>query len=175
MSAPFPQGGAGGLGCLVVLVAAAALIVLAWRSGFHLLAGIAAVPIAASFGYLLLGLVLSLLALVLWRPRGIRGLLVLSDSPHWLPHIEERWLPALGPKLTTLDCSDRARWRIGLASLLFRFHCAGQPSYCPVVIVLRGARWPLVLRFSGAFQLARHGDEAELRALEERLFEALEE
>ncbi|MFO0583698.1 MAG: hypothetical protein U0229_15620 [Anaeromyxobacter sp.] len=175
MSTAAKAGGAGGLGCLLVLGAAAALVVLAWKAGFRWAAGIAALPVAASFGYLLFGLALSLLALALWRPRGIRGLLVLSDSPHWLPYIEERWLPVLGGKLRILDCSDRARWRVGLASLLFRFHCAGQPSYCPVVIVLRGARWPLVLRFSGAFQLARRGDEAELRALEERLFEALEE
>ncbi len=66
-------------------------------------------------------------------------------------------------------------WRGGSSGrgwrLLWRHFCANHGS--PVVIVLRGLRRPLVFRFYGPFQLAKHGDAANLKALEAMLMAAV--
>jgi hypothetical protein len=45
----------------------------------------------------------------------------------------------------------------------------------PAAIVLRGLQQPLVFRFHGPFEQAKHGDVASLKAIERELLDAVTE
>lgn len=108
------------------------------------------------------------------QPRGIRCLVVHSDSPAWQDRIRDTWLPRLGNRAATLDWSERARWPDSLEVRLFRRFIEGRLNFNPAVLVFRGLRRPLVFRFYHAFQQARHGRPQYLEALEAQMFQAVE-
>jgi hypothetical protein len=108
-----------------------------------------------------------------WAPRGVRCLVIHSDSPVWAPHVIERWLPRLAAQSEVLNWSQRASWHNSLAVRLFRHFCGTQRNFNPAVVVFRGLRYPLVFRFFYAFQEARTGRSQYLAQLESQMFEIL--
>ncbi|MGI5861237.1 MAG: hypothetical protein ACOX6T_04160 [Myxococcales bacterium] len=168
-------------GCLLLAaVVLGAPPLIAWAAGIGWLAVVLGVPAAYVLASWLFGRLLLVSALLLWRPRGIRGVLVYSESPTWKRYIEEEWLPRIGTRMKHLNWSARASWGNALPVLLWRHYCGyyrggsgSHHNFNPAVILLRGLRRPLVFRFHGPFQAAKHGDIEGLKALERQLFEAL--
>jgi hypothetical protein len=85
--------------------------------------------------YFLWALLLRLLVLVLWFPRGYRVLVIYSNSPHWKGYFEERIVPRLGPSCVVLNWSHRRRWSLTLSWCLFGFY-GGPKAYNPLVVVM---------------------------------------
>jgi hypothetical protein len=138
---------------------------------FHVLFGIvltlAAVPLLllAAVIYIFWGLLLRFLVIVLWIPRGLRVLVVYSNSPHWKQRFEERVLPQLGPRCVVLNWSERRRWSWGLAECLFWFY-GGAKNYNPLAVVIPPFGRAKVFRFWPAFRDAKHGRPESLQQLE---------
>jgi hypothetical protein len=105
--------------------------------------------------------------------RGIRCLVVYSNSPTWEEHIRHTWLPRLGQCAVTLNWSDRSSWPASLETGLFKRFVRSRRNFNPAVLVLRGLRQPHVYRFYYAFQHAKHGRGQYLQALETELFDEL--
>jgi hypothetical protein len=138
-----------------------------------LFAGVAASIIAGQAAWYLYGL--SLLAIVRrrWTSRGVRCLLVCSDSPLWRDHIQTRWLPRMGDVAIVLNWSERSSWRSDLRVRVFRRFCGERRNFNPAVVVFRGLREPYVFRFFYAFQEVKANRRQYLETLEAQMFEAL--
>jgi hypothetical protein len=110
-----------------------------------------------------------------FESRGIRCLVVYSESPVWEDYIRTRWLPRLGQRAVTLNWSERSSWSPSLEVHLFK-HFIGSSwrNFNPAVLVLQGLRRPRVFRFYYAFQQAKHGRRQYLEMLESELFTELE-
>jgi hypothetical protein len=108
-----------------------------------------------------------------WYPRGIRCLIVHSDSPVWREHIESHWLPRFGHVAFTLNWSERARWERALAVRVFDHFCGRHRNFNPAVVVFRGMDRPLVFRFFRAFKQAKHGSTEYVAILEQQMLAAL--
>lgn len=168
-------------GCMVAMAGFMALCGL-WYAFFP-------GPIPAVLGVMVLALMLlSLLHFVRgrfllarvqaqWAPRGIRCLLVSSDSDHWKEHIETRWVPRIGAHAARLNWSRRREVNRSLEYAVFAHFTAGWQNqglnFNPAVIVFRGLRWPLVFRFFYAFREARAGRPQYLEEQEAQMFAAL--
>lgn len=113
------------------------------------------------------------LAKLMFGRRGIRCVVIYSQSPHWRDHIAAHWLPRLDGAAVTLDWTERAGWRSGLRVALFHRFC-GPYDFNPAVIVFRGLRRPYVFRFRRAFQEAKRGRRQYVDALEEQMYRAVE-
>ncbi len=123
--------------------------------------------------YVLWALLLRLLVIVLWIPRGYRVLVVYSNSPHWGQYFEEHIVPRLGSRCVVLNWSERRRWSLSLASCLFWFY-GGHHAYNPLVVVLRPFGRAKIFRFWQAFRDAKHDRPESLRRLETELFNVVE-
>jgi hypothetical protein len=106
------------------------------------------------------------------RRRGVRCIVVHSESPLWKDHIADRWLPRLGRAAIGLNWSQRGRWPASLAVAMFHRFC-GTEQFNPAVIVLRGIRRPYVFRFFHAFHEAKRGRTAFLQSLEDEMFRVI--
>jgi len=106
-------------------------------------------------------------------PRGVRCLIIYSNSPVWEEHVKAHWFPRLGPMADTLNWSERAAWQESLAVRVFRKFCFQSRNFNPAIIVFRGLDDPLVFRFFYAFHEAKDGRSLYLSALEGQAFEAL--
>lgn len=110
-----------------------------------------------------------------FEPRGIRCVVVHSDSLAWADRIRESWLPRLGARATVLNWSQRSSWTRTLEVRLFRhFIEASGHNFNPAVLVFRGLKRPHVYRFYYAFQQLRHGRAQYLESLEAEMFSELE-
>jgi hypothetical protein len=145
--------------------------------GRILLIIIAALAVLAAVPLLLLSLRGSLAVRRFRRVHGSRGkdlLIVYSASPHWQRYIEEHWLPRWGDRAVVLDWSGRSRWTAVGASeappevQLFRA-VSGSREFNPLAVVVPLTGPISVVRFWRAFRDAKHGNEAALRAAEQRL------
>jgi hypothetical protein len=115
-----------------------------------------------------------LLAVILkWRPRGVRCLVIHSDSPQWADRVSRHWLPRLQHAAVVLNWSERATWKGTLSVLVFRHFCGTVSNFNPAVVVFRGLRRPLVFRFFYAFQEVRAGRTQYLERLEAEMFHSL--
>jgi hypothetical protein len=108
-------------------------------------------------------------------PRGVRCLIIYSNSPLWEGHVKTHWLPRLGPMADILNWSERAAWQESLAVRVFRQFCFELPrrNFNPAIIVFRGLDDPFVFRFFYAFHEAKEGRPLYLNLLESQAFEAL--
>ena len=165
------------LGCLASL----ALWVVVCVAIFYATSWPAALAFAA-LGVLALGIIafryvygLALLALAHWKwtRRGVRCLVVYSNSPVWESHIQHAWLPRLGDRAIVLNWSERASWHSGLAVRVFRKFCLRWHNYNPAVLIFRGLKQPYVFRFFDAFQQVGAGRPEYLTQLEAQMFEAI--
>ena len=164
-------------GCIYVVAAFAALCVIAYRrtgwTGWLILAAPGLLVVAVALTRAVYGWALLLAARATLGRRGVRCLVIHSDSPAWQAHIASGWLPRLGPAAATLNWSTRATWGSSLEVRLFRHFCEGNSNFNPAVIVFRGLRRPLVFRFFYAFQETRKGRGHYLAELERQMFQAL--
>lgn len=155
-------------------------------------AGIAALVIAgvvnATGRYFLLVVIgaLALLAVAegvrTWRQRALARrfrrehpdkdlVLVYTDSPHWAPYIEERWLARWADRALVFNRS-RPWSRDQLEARLWRAY-AGALEHTPLAIVIPQRNRPIVVRLWHAFRDAKHGKERRLREAEAKLEDAL--
>ena len=105
--------------------------------------------------------------------RGIRFILIHSQSPNWETHIRNRWLPRLGSAAVLINWSDRAGWKPTLEVRLFKHFVSAERNFNPAVIVLRGLKRPLVYRFYYAFHYAKAGRTEYLQKLESEMLSHL--
>ena len=105
-----------------------------------------------------------------FEPRGVRFVVVYSESPRWHDHIRRTWLARFGQSAVTLNWTERAQWRRSLEVRLFNHFIRSSRNFNPAVLVLRGSERPLVFRFFYAFQQAQNGRPDYLTKLEEELF-----
>jgi len=134
--------------------------------------GFALVPVAMVGGYLY-GLLLLAIVQKRWASRGVRCLLIYSDSPLWRDHIRTGWLPRFEGLAVTLNWSERASWRSDLGVRVFRWFCGQRSNFNPAVVVFRGLSRPYVFRFFYAFQETKAGRNQYLSTLESQMFEAI--
>ncbi len=105
--------------------------------------------------------------------RHSRVILVYSDSPKWKSQIETQIIPSLPQNALILNISKPG---LGLhANFDYRQYkyWAGSKEYCPMVILRRPFRKPLLFRFYKAFRNSSSGDSAELLVLIQNLHSAL--
>jgi hypothetical protein len=108
-----------------------------------------------------------------WGARGVRCLLVHSNSAAWHDHIAEHWIPRLGDRAVLFNWSERAARRGSLETSVFRHFCGERRNFNPAVVVFRGLGQPQVFRFYYAFLEVRAGRPRYLEEQERRMFEAL--
>ena len=108
-----------------------------------------------------------------WAPRGVRALLVHSNSESWQDHIAERWIPRIGDHAAIFNWSERATDRGSLEARVFRRFCGETRNFNPAVVVFRGLKRPRVFRFYYAFLEVRAGRPQYLEEQERGMFEAL--
>jgi hypothetical protein len=174
---PQPLGKPVRLGCfasLAVCLAFCSAIFAGTRwIGALLFAGVAAFMIAGLAAWYLYGLILLAIVWRRWTPRGVRCLLVCSDSPLWRDHIQTHWLSRIGDAAIVLNWSERASWHSDLRVRVFRRFCGERRNFNPAVVVFRGLREPYVFRFFYAFQEVKANRRQYLETLEAQMFEAL--
>jgi hypothetical protein len=110
-----------------------------------------------------------------WSRRGIRCVVVTSNSPHWSHYIRSVWLQRMGDAAVVLNWSERVTGQRSQAvPRVFRHYLRRSRDQIPAVVVFRGLREPYEFRFFYAFQEARHGRRHYLEELERQMFEALD-
>jgi hypothetical protein len=109
----------------------------------------------------------------IYGSQGKDVLIVYSDSPHWGAYIDANWLPRWGERAVMFNRSRPWRGEQIEARLWHAF--AGNAEHTPVAIVVPRLGRPRVVRFWHAFRERKHGDDATLRAAEERLDQILSE
>ena len=166
-------------GCAGALLGYSALCLLVFRATRSWWWVALAVPALLGLGVMVTQWIRGLLLLAASRrfleSRGVRCLVIHSDSPVWDEYIRSRWLPRIGPRAVTLNWSDRSTWGASLEVRLFNhFVKPSEGNFNPAVVVLRGFQQPHVFRFFFAFQQAKHGRRHYLETLEADLFKELD-
>jgi hypothetical protein len=161
-------------GCIVTIGGYFAICAfLFWQSQWWLwllLALPAAVALATVIARELRGFFLLAECRSVFEPRGVRFVVVYSESPAWEDHIRRTWLTRFGRSAVMLNWTERAQWRRSLEVRLFNHFVRSSRNFNPAVLVLRGFERPLVFRFFYAFQQAENGRPDYLTKLEEELF-----
>jgi hypothetical protein len=165
------------LGCFVLVLAYLAVCLVLFAISrwwlWLILALPATLPVVIAIATVttkVVGFVFLLLSRPLQR-RGVRCLVIYSESPAWHDHIQQVWLPRLGPHAATLNWSQRSEWPWSLEVRLFKhFVASSRRNFNPAVLVFRGLRRPAVYRFFYAFQEANRGRPQYLHMLEDELF-----
>ena len=99
-------------------------------------------------------------------------LFVYSDSTIWKEHIEATVLPKLSPKVVILNWSERKRWKVSLATLLFH-HFGGGFEFNPMALVFRPFHTRTQFRFFKPFQAWKKGHRSALERMESDFFSVL--
>lgn len=119
---------------------------------------------------------------VRWRPRGIRGLFVYSDSPNWKPYLDRYIIPSVKDRVALLNWSERKNWNRALSGrlevMIFKHwaYNTREQNYLdfnPMAVLFVPWFSPKALRFFYIFKRAKHGDLDALTELEEELFARL--
>jgi hypothetical protein len=145
-----------------------------WTQWWVIALLIMASPIISAFvligwlSHVALGLSLHLAVWCWWLPRGRDTLVVYSNSPVWQRHIEDGVLPALASRSIVLNWSERARWRSGLPTAVFRYF-GGAREFNPIAVVFRPLRPARVFRFWQPYREWKHGKPDSLARLEGEL------
>ena len=109
---------------------------------------------------------------ILWCSRGRYVLYVYSDSPIWKDHIESEVIPRFSESVVVFNWSQRKRWRVSLATLLFH-HFGGSKEFNPMAIVFRPFRTRIEFRFWRPFHDWKKGKTQDLEAMEQSFLELL--
>ena len=113
--------------------------------------------LASVICYVLYGLLLLVVIWCWWCPRGKKALFIHSNSPVWQEYVAEEILTRLGQKTVLLNWSERSRWRLNLAVLVF-WYFGGSHEFNPLGVVFRPLRLPQVFRFYEPFRAFKHGN-----------------
>ena len=139
---------------------------------------VAAIPLAVGLLYAAVryayGLVLLVLVESRWTRKGLKCLIVYSDSPLWASYIQREWLPRLGPVSVQLNWSQRATWRSSLEARIFWRFCHRETNFNPAIVVFDALAAPRVYRFYYAFRQFSQGRPQYLQELEHAVFNDLE-
>ena len=100
-------------------------------------------------------------------------LIVLTDSPHWKPYIEEHWLSRWSQRAVVFNRSRP--WANNQPEARLWNALKGVREHTPLAVVIRNGRKPRVIRFFNAFRDFKHGKEGALRAKEQELLVAMDE
>ena len=114
----------------------------------------------------------SLLLLVVWLtwcPRRRYALVVYSNSPVWQEYFERQVISRLGERAVVLNWSERKRWTLSLAVILFRVF-GGSRDFNPIAIVFEPLAWPRTFRFYKAFRSFKHGQPEDVEKLRLEFF-----
>jgi len=150
-------------------------IKLRWAIGMLLVAAIPLILILVPFvvlGGLVILLCLRLVIALFWVPRGIRYLVVYSDSTQWKDYFEAEVLPALGRTARSINLSTEG----GLKTCwdfdwwVYRFTSGARNRFPTVYRFSRTGAWNTV-RFYDAFIAAKHGKPAALESAKARVAE----
>ncbi|MCH8147469.1 MAG: hypothetical protein IH987_05670 [Planctomycetes bacterium] len=172
---PSPEGRFIGIvGIIAFLVGVPAVFLSKFLNKWWLL--FYAAPLLIWIAFTAEGILLLFIAWWRWRGTGIRGVLVYADSPFSKPFIEENWLPRFLDRVVVLNWSKRNEWKKSLPVRLFRrFGAISQiDNLCPMLIQLRGLRYPHVYRYRYAFRDAKHENFEALNRLERQMFAQFE-
>ena len=142
--------------------------------GWVLLVALLPIVIIALLLWLIGTLALLLAVWLTWWPRKRYALVVYSDSPVWQEYFETQVLPRIGNRAVVLNWSQRKRWKLTLAVLLFRTF-GGHREFNPMVIIVEPFSWPRQFRFYEAFRAFKHGRPEEVEKLRLELFAQLDE
>lgn len=115
---------------------------------------------------------LYLMVWTLWCPRGRRVLYVYSDSTIWKGHVEANILPRLADTVVVINWSERRRWKISLATLLFH-HFGGGSDFNPMALVFQPFRPRTQFRFFKPFQYWKKGNKGALESMEAQFMNLL--
>lgn len=128
-----------------------------------------AIPLAAPIVGLalicwcLVSVTIALLVSVLWVPRGIRFLVIYSDSAQWKTYFEGEVVPSLGGAARIINLSreggQKKRWHLDW--LIYR-HCAGYQNRFPIVIGFSPFGIWKTIRFYDAYMQSKNGKLAAL-------------
>ena len=100
-------------------------------------------------------------------------LVVLTDSPHWRPYIEESWLSRWRERAVVFNRSRP--WTNSQPEARLWNAVKGVREHTPLAVVVRDGGSPKVIRFFKEFRHFKHGKEGPLRAKEQELLLALGE
>lgn len=98
-------------------------------------------------------------------------LIVYTDSPHWAPHIESKWLPRWGERAVVLNRSRP--WRYEQPEARLWSVLGGSLEHTPLAVVVPQTGRVRVIRFWHAFRDHKHGKPGRLMAAEKELASAL--
>lgn len=98
-------------------------------------------------------------------------LIVYTDSPHWAPYIESRWLPRWHERAVVLNRSKP--WRYEQPEARLWSALGGSLEHTPLAVVVPTKGRVRVIRFWRAFRDYKHGRPARLLAAEQALTSAL--
>lgn len=129
---------------------------------------IAAAVVALAF-YALSNVCLHITVWTWWCLRGRDVLFAYSDSPIWRDYIDRHSLPYLGQPAAILNRSERKRWRVALARLVFH-HFGGHRQFNLLAVVFRPFRRTRMFRFWQPFRDFKHGHPEALRQMENEFF-----
>jgi len=118
----------------------------------------------------------SLLLLVVWLtwcPRRRYALVVYSNSSVWQEYFERQVISRLGERAVVLNWSERKRWTLSLAVILFRVF-GGSRDFNPIAIVFEPLAWPRTFRFYKAFRSFKHGQPEDVEKLRLEFFRLLD-
>ena len=96
-------------------------------------------------------------------------ILVYSDSPKWKTQIESQIIPGLPKTTLILNLSNPGHGLSANFDYRQYIYWAGSREYCPMVILQRPFRKPLLFRFYKAFRKSGGGDSKELHLLKQNL------
>jgi hypothetical protein len=174
---PPPLGNRVPLGCLtslaVCLLVGSGIFARTTWVGAFMFAELAALILVGIAAWYLYGVILLAIVWRRWTRRGVRCLVVYSDSSRSRDHIKTGWLPSIGDAGVALNLSERSSSRSDLAVRVFRRFCGQWRNFNPAVVVFRGLKEPYVFRFFYAFQEVKANRREYLEALEAQMFEAL--
>jgi hypothetical protein len=117
--------------------------------------------------------ILHLMVWVWWLPRGQDVLFVYSDSPIWQDYIQVEILPSIRHRAVVLNWSERKKWSLGLARVVFS-HFGGTREFNPLAVVFRPLKRSQVFRFWQPFRDWKHGRGERLRQIQADFFRALD-
>ena len=122
-----------------------------------------------------------------WLGKGIRGIFVYSDGPHWKEYIETNILPKIGSKLVILNWSKRSTWNndllevkvykrwgnVGRILVNKKLQWFGGKEHNPIAVVFQSNEEPKVIKFWNAFKEFKRGKDDTLKKQMALLFELL--
>lgn len=117
--------------------------------------------------------VVYLLVLMWWLPKGKDMLYVYSDSPIWQEYMETEIFPLIAERAMVLNWSARSKWpKWSFAVRVFRTF-GRERDFNPMVVLFRPFRRARIFRFLPAFQERKHGKSASVEQLRCELMQAL--